>query len=224
MSCSDIYSDLPHGGEGGIILLARFSFILRDNRSWLFLSCSFFAMGYLLSFNALSRDPELFKLLEEAAIPFLRELGELVFSDNLLTGSLILFAHNLAASLQIILLGFILGIPALFSALANGSLLGAFVARMAQEGIMPLQFLLVGIMPHGIFELPAFFISAALGLKMGYHIVFPLPGRGRRATLGHILLEIRDCVPFIALLLAIAALLEVFVTPGLVRAFLQQPF
>jgi stage II sporulation protein M len=178
-------------------------------------------MGYLLSFNTFSRDPELFKVLEEAAMPFLRELGEMVFGGSLFWGSLILFMHNLAASLQVILLGIILGIPTLFSALANGSLLGAFAARMAREGILPLHLVLVGILPHGIFELPAFFISAGLGLKLGYHVVFPLPGRSRKATLGHIFSEVRDSLPFIALLLAVAALLEVFVTPGLIRVFLR---
>lgn len=202
-------------------MLAHFRFVVKDNRSWLIMSVSFFLMGYLLSFFAFRRDPGLFKVLEQTAIPFLRELGEMVFSGNLFFGALILFVHNLTSSLQVILLGIILGIPPLFSTLANGSLLGAIAARMSQEGIAPPHFLLVGILPHGIFELPAFLLSTAFGLKLGYHLVFPLPGCSRGATLGHIFREIRVAVPFIVLLLATAALLEVFLTPRLIRVFLD---
>jgi stage II sporulation protein M len=204
-------------------MVNRFRTVLEENRSWLFLASMFFLFGYILSFSALSRDPELFAVLEETALPMLRDLGDMVFGVNPLHGATLLFIHNLTASLQVILLGFILGIPALFSTLANGSLLGAMAARMAQEGILPLQFVLIGILPHGIFELPAFLLSAALGLKLGYHVVFPLPGQSRGATLRKIFLDIKSALPVIVLLLSAAALIEVFVTPGLVSTFINLP-
>ncbi|MBS4022485.1 MAG: stage II sporulation protein M [Dethiobacter sp.] len=201
-------------------MVNRIKLVFTENRSWLFLATTFFFLGYILSYSALSSDPALFNMLEETAFPLLRDLGDRVFSGNPIAGTLILFFHNLTASLQVIILGFILGIPALFSTLANGTLLGAVVAHMANEGILPLQLIIISILPHGMFELPAFLLSAALGLKLGYHVVFPLPGQGRKETIVHIFREIKNAFPAIVLLLAVAAMLEVFVTPGLVRNFL----
>ncbi len=201
-------------------MISRLNAVIADNKSWLFLAFGFFMLGFMLTYTALKRDPELFTMLEEIALPLLRELGDRVFSTTPLQGTAILFMHNLTASLQVIIFGFILGIPPLLSTLANGTLLGAMTARLAQEGIMPLQFLVLGILPHGIFEIPAFLFSAALGLKLGYHVVFPLPDHSRGETLGHIFREIKHLLPAIVLLLAAAALIEVFITPALIRNFL----
>ena len=202
-------------------MVNRLKAVYIENRSWLLLATSLFILSYTFSFMSLTREPQLFALFEEKAIPFIRELGDLVFSGNPFIGCFILFTHNLTISLQVIILGIILGIPSLFSTLGNGTMLGAVAALLAQEGIIPLHFFIFGILPHGIFELPAFLISAAFGLKLGYHIVFPLPDQGRKATLKQIFNEIKNALPLIISMLAIAALLEVFVTPGLIRAFLQ---
>lgn len=196
--------------------------VIRENRSWLALAALFFFLGFFLSYSTLTREPELFSLLEATSFPLLRELGELVFSGHPLRGAFILFMHNLTSSLQVIIFGLVLGIPALFSSIANGTLLGAVAARLGQEGTLPLRFIVTGILPHGLFELPAFLLSVAFGLKLGYHIVFPFPGQKRRETLGYIFREIGRCLPGITLLLAVAALVEVFVTPGLVELFLLQ--
>jgi stage II sporulation protein M len=201
-------------------MLKRLVAIIKENRSWMFLATFFFALGFFITYSALSREPELFSLLEQTSIPLMRELAELVFSGNPLRGVLILFIHNLTSSLQVIILGLLLGIPALFSAIANGTVLGLVAAQLAQEGIQPLRFLLAGVLPHGVFELPAFLLCAAFGLKLGYHIVFPLPGYKRLASIRLIFREIGYALPVIALLLAIAALLEVLVTPELVKYFL----
>jgi stage II sporulation protein M len=86
-----------------------------------------------------------------------------------------LFLHNLFASLQMMLMGIFLGIVPLIGLFTNGALLGSIAAGLATEDIPLLAFMSLGILPHGIFELPAFFISSAFGMKMGFHLVFPLP-------------------------------------------------
>jgi stage II sporulation protein M len=75
--------------------------------------------------------------------------------------------NNIRSTLFAIILGIFLGIYPLVSALVNGYLLG-FVSSMSVswEGI----FSLWKILPHGIFELPAVFISLGLGLKLGMFI------------------------------------------------------
>ena len=78
-----------------------------------------------------------------------------------------IFFNNLKSSFYGMFLRMFLGIaPVLFS-LFNGYLLG-FVALMAvnEQGFLSLW----RIFPHGIFELPAVFISLGLGMKLGSFI------------------------------------------------------
>ncbi len=75
--------------------------------------------------------------------------------------------NNIESTFKGIFFGILLGIPPVISAIANGYLLG-FVSLMSvnQDGFL----ILWRILPHGIFELPAVFISLGLGLKLGTFI------------------------------------------------------
>ena len=75
-----------------------------------------------------------------------------------------IFTNNAYVSLLSIILGFILGIVPLLNALTNGVVLGYVLAKVyAISGFTEFW----KILPHGIFELPAVFISLGLGLKTG---------------------------------------------------------
>ncbi len=78
-----------------------------------------------------------------------------------------IISNNLKSTLLVIVFGTILGIFPLISAIANGYMLG-FVSLLSvkADGFLTLW----RILPHGIFELPAVFISLGLGLKMGTFI------------------------------------------------------
>ncbi len=80
--------------------------------------------------------------------------------------SYILF-NNIKSTFFVLFGGIILGIFPVFNALANGYLLG-FVssASVSADGILSLW----KLMPHGVFELPAVFISLGLGLRLGTFI------------------------------------------------------
>ena len=75
-----------------------------------------------------------------------------------------IFLNNAQSSFMGIVLGVLLGIFPVIATIANGFILG-FVASLSvdSEGF----FVLWRIFPHGIFELPAIFISFGLGLKTG---------------------------------------------------------
>ncbi|NLM46983.1 MAG: stage II sporulation protein M [Firmicutes bacterium] len=198
----------------------NFAALVRNNRSWLVLAVCFFLGGFFLSYTTFSQDPEMVKLLEESSLTMLQELGEEVFTVSPLQGLLILFLHNMSSVISIMFLGFLLGLPALFSALANGAVLGLVAFQLAESGTSPLPFLAAGILPHGIFELPAFFLSVALGLKLGYHLVFPFPDRSRGQTLRFILAEMGFSLPYLAGLLAAASAVEVLLTPHILTKFI----
>lgn len=78
-----------------------------------------------------------------------------------------IFLNNLQSSFFGMVFGMVFGIYSLFGAIANGYLLG-FVGSIsvAENGFSVLW----KILPHGIFELPAIFLSLGLGLKLGSFI------------------------------------------------------
>lgn len=78
-----------------------------------------------------------------------------------------IFFNNLKSSFFGMVLGLLLGIFPMMSVIINGYVLG-FVGSLSVKtnGFLVLWRLL----PHGIFELPAIFISLGLGLKLGMFI------------------------------------------------------
>lgn len=103
---------------------------------------------------------EILDILEKLALEF-EGLG--VFETILK-----IFLNNLRASFFSVVLGVVLGLFPLGAAIGNGYILG-FVANIAvaEEGWLVLWRLL----PHGVFELPAVFISMGLGLWLGVGIL-----------------------------------------------------
>ncbi len=72
----------------------------------------------------------------------------------------VIFLNNTFTCFLDIMLGPFAGIFPVFSAFVNGGLIGWFAQR---QGL----FVLIALIPHGIFELPAFLLSTAIGLKLG---------------------------------------------------------
>lgn len=200
--------------------LDKFISTVKENRSWLVLAIFFFIGGFLITYFSLSRDPELMKFIEEIFQMVLADLGDEAVEISPLQLSFAYFLRNVFGLFYVSFFGIVLGLPALFSAIANGSVLALVAFQLSQQGRAVFPYLLAGIAPHGIFELPAFFLSVALGLKLGYHVVFPLPRLSRLQTLRKIMGEVASSLPSIIVLLALAALVEAFVTPVLLASYL----
>lgn len=107
------------------------------------------------------------KIIYDQIITFLKDI--LKQTQGMSQFDLINFiiSNNIKSTFFGILFGGILGILPIVSTIANGYLLG-FVSSMSvsTEGFSSLW----KIFPHGIFELPAVFISLGLGLKFGTFI------------------------------------------------------
>ena len=122
---------------------------------------------------------------------------------------------------QMLLLGVIAGISPLFTLGLNGAMVGIILALTAGEGLPLHQVILFGIMPHGVFELFAFFLCGAMGLKFGYHCVAsPLPGKTRMESFRYIWKEVISVLPLIVILLLAAAFIEMLVTPKLLEVII----
>ena len=128
-----------------------------------------------------------------------------------------LFLHNLQATLLIGFFGlFSFGVLGVILYLVNTSMIGALLGLFQLMGYNPLPLVAAGILPHGIFEIPALILSCAAVLHIGLVLVTPQAGR----TVGEVLIEAladwaRVAVGLVIPLLLIAALIESNVTPQL---------
>lgn len=131
----------------------------------------------------------------------------------------ILFLHNARAVIVIFLLGLAsFGTLGLTFFLVNMALIGGVLGGANLIGFSPLLTFAAGVLPHGIFELTAFFLATAAMLKAGAQLVTPQPDR----SLGEVLLLsladwMRVFVGIVLPFLAIAAVIEIYVTPYLIR-------
>lgn len=100
----------------------------------------------------------------------------------------------------------------------NMSLIGAVLGGASLIHFSPLAVFVVAILPHGLFELTAVFIATAAVLRTGAVLVTPQPDK----SLGEVfLLSLADWfrvfIGLVVPLLAIAAVIEVYITPQIIK-------
>ncbi len=146
----------------------------------------------------------------------LEGLGETVFDPNRpLRGAWFLFRNNLTASLTLMLTGPLIVLPFL-GLLLNGGGIGVLAAMLFIDGVItPFAFYVRGILPHGLFEVPALLLAGAIGLRTGIQLLRPPSGTARLAVLRENYTHAFRALPALVVLLVIAALVEVFITPYL---------
>ncbi|MGI6359354.1 MAG: stage II sporulation protein M [Bacillota bacterium] len=206
-------------------MLAAYKELLPRYRRYFFTATTLFLLGLGLGIAAAIYNPELiaeaFKMIGEQ----LERLGEDILGSPVEQGIKILFWHNLRAVLLVVFLGLALGVYPAFSMLFNGMIIG--VVGVVSVGSASLAAFLAGIVPHGIFEIPGLLLGAAIGLRLG---LGPLLSRKKSAfaisgptTWKGYGQELRDAVILLTLavlLLAVAAVIEVVVTPYLIQFWL----
>ena len=137
----------------------------------------------------------------------------------------ILFFHNARTVVVFLLLGLVsFGTLGLTLFIGNVALVGGVLGAAHLVQYSPLLVFSVGILPHGIFELSAVFLATAAMLKVGAQLVTPQPER----SLGEILLItladwFRIFIGIVLPLLAIASLIEIYITPLLIKLAFSAP-
>jgi stage II sporulation protein M len=154
---------------------------------------------------------------------FMRQLGALL-EPLASTGNLtillflIIFINNAIKALGIIFLGILLGLPPLLFIVLNGFILGGLGSAL--ESVNGWRYVMASFVPHGVIEIPVILLAAALGFTVGMESFKWLVRRESRVKL-QLSNGLKVYVRWILPGLAVAAIIEVLVTPlliGLVHA------
>ncbi|MDO5712986.1 MAG: stage II sporulation protein M [Tissierellia bacterium] len=158
---------------------------------------------------------------EESAKSFIQsfmESKEFLFKDNGQISPLALFKNNVLASLFMFLGGLIpfLFLPFIFL-LVNGHIIGLALKYSAIKGASPFKVFVFGILPHGVFELTAIFLSVTMGIYLCFHLskkilkkeYLPIKTLFKK----YLMIFLTKVVP----LLVLAAFAEVYLTPMLLQ-------
>ncbi|ADM28170.1 protein of unknown function DUF95 transmembrane [Ignisphaera aggregans DSM 17230] len=166
-------------------------------------------LGYIAPLVMPSMAREMYESVRESIRRVLPG-GEMKPSISLV---MLIFLNNLRVAILSIILGPTIVIPSLII-MVNGFVLGLVASLAIGSGINIITVVLA-ILPHGIFELPALIYSAVVGTELGIWIiqkVFFKKGR----SVEEILIGLVFSITIIAVLLLTAAFIETFVTPAIV--------
>lgn len=137
------------------------------------------------------------------------------FSKDLSTFQLFIyiFLNNSIKAFLVILLGIFFGIVPIFFVFTNANLIGIVIAVFgAREGFVKV---VLSLLPHGIFEIPAILIASGYGLWLGVRFY-------RKLRYGEPFAEafwfsMRKYFTVVFPLLLLAAFIEAYITTLLVR-------
>ena len=153
----------------------------------------------------------------DIASSIMQDIGTLL--DPLKTTSplfifLFVFINNTVKAFFELVLGVLLGIPAIIFITINGFIFGAVISF-----IVPLKgwlFIIAGLLPHGIIEIPMILISTTLSLIIGWETLKWL-FRKKSNIKSRLIFGLRAFSIIVLPGLLLAALIEAFVTPAIVQ-------
>ncbi|MFN8383047.1 MAG: stage II sporulation protein M [Anaerolineales bacterium] len=128
-----------------------------------------------------------------------------------------LFLNNTRAVALIFVAGLVsFSVLGILLYMVNIGLIGGIFALLQLLGIQPWPVFLAGVVPHGVFEIPALMIGSAVVLYIGASLVTPQTGK----SMGEVILELladwaKIFIGLVIPMLAIAALIEAYITPEL---------
>lgn len=175
-------------------------------KKWIFMATLLFGIGLgfgLVTPAGTSLPSEYIAALEE-------QLSSLLALPKLLIVMLI-FVKNVSVLLISFIFSPLLCLVPILALTANGWLIAVVSTAVVKE--KSLGFLLAGLLPHGIFELPALILGQAAALSFGTMAILALVKKERRNLLLPSLKQnLRYLIIACALLLP-AAIIETYITP-----------
>ncbi|WP_226482073.1 stage II sporulation protein M [Natrinema amylolyticum] len=176
-----------------------------------------FAFGIVVGVLLMLAGYNLLEIIEEmVGEPLFPDIG----SESNVDLARFLLVNNTRAFLLSIVGALSLGLLTAWAMVFNGVIVGNVGAYVTRD--VGLDYILVGLLPHGIFELPALFIAAGVGFRLLYR--FGQRIRGTRDAVFTRPYLYRTGLLVLAgwLLLVVAALVEAFVTPVLLETLFAE--
>lgn len=173
-------------------------------------------IGSYFLFRAVIDPEQVDEILAQLGESF--EASGLTFDSSPRDTMIALFVNNTRVTLLAFLLGMIpLFIPYVFVVI-NAAVIGLVSMLVGFTGESVVKVLVLGILPHGVTEISAILLGAALGLSLNRHIWKKLRGKETDVTFKALLLAGFKMFLFIAVpLLAVSAVIEAYVTPLLLQ-------
>lgn len=205
-----ILGALPRFGRS--TLLEGLSAGWLEHRRYVRFSIALFAfgtvVGVVLLFAGVNLLDLIAEMLEEGLFP---ELEDEQFQ---LTATF--FIRNNSQPFLLSIVGALsLGLLTAFLMVFNGVIVGNVAAAVGGE--LGVGYILTGIAPHGIFELPALFIAAGVGFRLLYRFGERVSGSRDAFVTKPYLYRTLAFAVFGWLLLVLAAFVEAYVTPELLE-------
>ncbi|WP_026562220.1 stage II sporulation protein M [Bacillus sp. J37] len=120
------------------------------------------------------------------------------------------FIHNLVADLLISFTIFTFGIFTMVLLVMNGFLVGLSAVHSLELG-NSMPYVLVALLPHGVFEIPSMIVAGAIGFKLLDTVMMKLKGKSKI----YLIQDISIFLVMIVCFTLIAAVIEATVTPFL---------
>ena len=188
--------------------------IIKENKNLMLFSIVLFLLSSISGFYMFkvffNNNPEIFDSLIQGFVDMFGPLKKMTSFELFLT----IFYVNSRTSFLIMIFGVFVGLFPFMSLWLNGTVLGLLYGKFMAEGESPLVFL-IGILPHGIIEIPTIAIAASQGFRIGKEIISPPQGKSRSESLRINLKKGIRLFAIILPLLLIAAFIEVYVSAQL---------
>ena len=177
--------------------------------------------GYFVSIQVYNDNTETIKEHIKMFQDMVEEKGVLNDDGNISVWHL--FLNNFWATMMSVAFG---AIPFLFlptiSLIVNSVILGGVSAMMKVMQLGGAFEMFISVAPHGIFEIPALLLGIALGLKFCREIsALVLSKRSLTDFVSFFSEQVRAIILIIVPLLAVAAIIESYITPVLMEMFLK---
>ena len=176
-------------------------------KKWVLIAILLFGIGFALG---LATPTSLSSLISEDIAAFEEQLASILALPKFLI-AIFIFVKNVSALLLSFVLSPIFCLIPIMALITNGWVLSFISAMVVQE--KSLGFVLVGLLPHGIFELPALILGEAAALSFGTIAILALFRKGGKDLL---LSGLRQNVKYLLMAFALllpAAIIETYITP-----------
>jgi stage II sporulation protein M len=150
---------------------------------------------------------------EQLMSVFQKEVAGEIISNNSFDIFAKLFLNNLEACILLFIGGASFGILTIFIISMNGIIIGS-IMEIVHNNHSAL-FVAAALLPHGIFEIPAFIIAGALGILLAQSLVNEWYGGPDTAPEAKRLT--RTFIVYVLPLVAVAAFVEAFITPVIIH-------